>query len=130
MVRALALSIMLSLALPISALGADMATWEAMTRQRCPAHHLEWTCDGCWDDFLADFEGQLPKSTQRKILQIADYDRRCRNEVAGFSCEMSVHVDALQRLHLLNRLVAWGCANYRCEEQAICSRAHGPIGKH
>jgi hypothetical protein len=102
---------------------AGMATWEAAVKARCPTHHLEWTCDGCWDDFLADFEDTLSKSTQSKIRNIADYSHRCANEVAGFSCEMSVHVDAMHRLGLLGRFVAYGCSHYSCEDVAICKRA-------
>ena len=108
---------------------ADISTWEAAAEARCPAHHLEWTCDGCWDDFLAAFEATLPKSTQGKILKIADYSRRCAKEVAGFSCEMSMHVDAMHRLGLLRRFVAYGCAHYTCEYAASCTRLPGPAAK-
>ena len=101
---------------------ADLSTWEGLVRQSCPSRHLEWTCDDCWDDFLNDFESTLPASTQHEIAVLADYSRRCRREVAGFSCEMSVNVDAIKHLHLLKRFVAWGCANYRCEYAAMCTR--------
>jgi hypothetical protein len=101
---------------------ANMSDWERAVTARCPTHHLKWTCDGCWDDFLADFEQTLPQATQGDILKIADYSRRCAKEVAGFSCEMSVHVDAMHRLGLLRRFVTWGCQHYSCEEAAICTR--------
>jgi hypothetical protein len=102
---------------------ADMRTWEAAVKTRCPTHHLEWICDGCWDDFLADFEQTLSNTTQGRISKIADYSRRCAKEEVGFSCEMSVHVDAMNRLGLLKRFVAYGCAHYSCEEAAICTRS-------
>ncbi|SFI73528.1 hypothetical protein SAMN02799626_00470 [Caulobacter sp. UNC279MFTsu5.1] len=102
---------------------ADMSTWEAAVSANCPTRHLEWTCDGCWDDFLADFESTLPESTQSRIIELADYRRKCPNEVAGFSCEMSAHVDAMSKLGLLERFVVYGCAHYSCEEAAICTRS-------
>ena len=105
-----------------ASLAADMSNWEAAVKARCPTHHLEWTCDSCWDDFLANFERTLPETTQSRILKVADYSRRCAKEVAGFSCEMSVHVDAINRLGLLKRFVTYGCAHYSCEEAAICIR--------
>ncbi len=108
---------------------ADTSDWESAVNARCPTHHLEWTCAGCWDDFLADFEHTLPKSTQSRIIAIAAYSRRCAKEVAGFSCEMSVHVDAMHRLGLLKRFVSYGCAHYSCEEAAICTRAPRPDAK-
>jgi hypothetical protein len=101
---------------------ADMSNWDTAVEARCPAHHLEWTSDGAWDDFLADFEQTLPKIKQGEILKIADYSSRCANEVAGFSCEMSVHVDAMKRLGLLTQFVAWGCKHYSCRELADCNR--------
>jgi hypothetical protein len=130
MLRAIMVLTVLALSTTTATLAADMSTWEGMTRQRCPHHHLEWTCDGCWDDYLAEFERQLPPPAQRKVMKIADYDHRCWNEVAGLSCEMAVHVDALNRLHLLNRFVDWGCSHYKCEEVAVCGSIRSAGGKH
>jgi len=107
---------------PAAGWAADMSDWEAAVTRRCPTHHLEHICDGCYDSFLDDFERTLPKVTQHRIRRIADYAHRCTWEVAGFSCEMSVHVDAMNRLGLLKRFVAFGCAHYRCEEAAMCTR--------
>ncbi len=100
----------------------DMGLWEAAVAKQCPSHHLEWMCDGCYDDFLDGFERTLPKATQSKIGRIADYPHRCKNEVAGFSCEMSVHVDAMHRLGLFKRLVDYSCAEYTCSFAANCTR--------
>jgi len=99
-----------------------MSDWEAAVKQSCPRHHLEWTCDGCWDEFLDDFERTLPDTTQDMILKVADYSHRCANEVAGFSCEISAHVDAMNSLGLLKRFVGYGCSHYSCEDVAICTR--------
>ncbi len=101
---------------------ADLASWEKAVAEQCPSHHLERMCDGCYDDFLDGFERTLPKATQSRILKIADYSRRCREEVGGLSCEMSVHVDAMKRLGLLKRFVAYGCAEYTCPDPAHCDR--------
>jgi hypothetical protein len=101
---------------------AGMSDWDAAVRKRCPTHHLEWTSDGSWDDFLAAFEQPLPQPKQGEILKVADYSHRCAAEVVGFSCEMSVNVDAMKRLGLLTQFVAWGCQHYRCREPALCDR--------
>jgi hypothetical protein len=120
--RAACISLFVLSLLHTAARAADESTWEAAVNARCPTHHLEWTCDDCWDAFLADFERTLPKVTQGRILKIANYSRRCSREVGGFSCEMSVHVDAMHKLGLLGQFADYGCAHYRCEEAAICTR--------
>lgn len=120
--RAICLSLLFFSVSCTASIAADMSTWEKAVDVRCPTHHLEWTSDGSWDDFLADFEATLPKSTRNRITRIADYSRRCAKEAAGFSCEMSVHVDAMARLGLMEHFVAYGCSHYSCEEAAICTR--------
>ncbi len=104
-----------------AAQAADVGSWETAVARQCPSHHLERMCDGCYDDLLDGFERSLPKAARSKILRIADYSRRCREEIAGFSCEMSVHVDALRRLGLFDRLVAFSCAKYTCPYQGHCT---------
>ena len=126
MLRAIALALLVASLTATDVIAADMATWEAATHARCPSRHLDWTCDGCWDDYLSDFEQALSKPVQAEIARIADYNRRCSKETAGFSCEMSVHVDALTRLRLLSRFVAWGCAHYQCDYAASCRRLRAP----
>jgi hypothetical protein len=122
-------AVLLSLAAS-AAFAANIDTWQSSTARLCPSRHLDWICDGCWDDFLADFESTLPRTTRKRITRIADYAHRCEKEVAGFSCEMSVHVDAMDRLGLLKRFVSWGCAHYSCEDLAVCTREGPASGKH
>ena len=110
-----------------SASALDMGPWEAAVARQCPSRHLEWMCDGCYDDFLDGFERTLPKATQSKIHKIADYSRRCREDVAGFSCEMAVHVDAMRRLGLFKRFVNYSCAEYSCSFAAHCTRTNGHV---
>jgi len=60
---------------------------------------------------------------RQQIDQIADYSKRCANEQTGFSCEMAVHLDAYNKLGLLDRFTAaFGCRYYRCEEVSLCTR--------
>ncbi len=106
----------------VEARAADVSSWERSVADQCPTHHLERMCDGCYDDFLDGFERTLPKAAQSKIRKIADYAHRCRQEVAGFSCEMTVHLDAMRRLGLLGRFVAYGCAGYTCPYAGHCVR--------
>ena len=122
MFRTLSIAFAVTCLTPAASWGADMSVWENAVARQCPTHHLEHICDGCFDSFLDDFERTLPKATQGRIRHIADYAHRCTQEVAGFSCEMSVHVDAMYKLGLLKRFVAYGCAHYRCEEAAMCTR--------
>lgn len=109
-----------------AAVGADISTWAGMVQAECPNRHLDWLCDGCWDDFLAGFEQTLSADTQQRIIEIADYKNRCKDEMAGFSCEMAVHVDALERLELLGDFVSWGCTHYSCDEVSVCRFQQNP----
>ena len=104
------------------ALALDTRPWEAAVARQCPSRHLERMCDGCYDEFLGGFERTLPKATQSKITRLADYSHRCREEIAGFSCEMAVHVDAMKRLGVFERFVAYGCKQYTCSFAGHCTR--------
>ncbi len=103
----------------------DTGPWDIAVARKCPFHHFERMGDGLYDEILGKFEGTLPRSDQSRINKIADYSHRCRSEIAGFSCEMAVHVDAMRRLGLLGRFVAYGCAHYTCPSAAYCI----PTGK-
>jgi hypothetical protein len=120
MLRSTALLLAFVFSVATSAKAVDMGAWEDAVQRRCPARHLEWMCDGCYDDFLNDFEHTLPKTTQSRIRNIADYPHRCSYETVGFSCEMAVHVDAMHRLGLFRRFVAFGCAHYTCDTYGSC----------
>ncbi len=122
MFRFTALSLVALAIVANEARAANMGSWEAAFAKRCPSHHIEWMCDGCYDDFLSGFERTLPEETQSKIVRMADYSRRCQAEIGGFGCEMTVHVDAMRRLGLFNRFVAYGCAEYMCRSIAYCVR--------
>ena len=96
--------------------------WEKELRRQCPSNHVEWTGDGSYDDLLGEFIATLPAGTQKRVSAIADYAHRCSTEMAGFSCEMAVHIDAFSRLGLLSRFAAFGCQHYKCTEPALCTR--------
>lgn len=96
--------------------------WEAELQRQCPNNHVEWICDGCYDDLLADFIQTLPPAAQQKISTIADYTNRCAMEIGGFSCEMSVNLDAFRKLGLMKQFVAFGCQHYKCEAASLCDR--------
>ena len=114
--------VMLLSLLASNAQAVDVRPWEVAVARQCPSRHLERMCDGCYDDFLAGFERALPKATQSKITRLADYQHRCRDEVAGFSCEMAVHLDAMKQLGLFNRFVDYGCTHYTCSYAGHCIR--------
>lgn len=97
-------------------------TWENLTKKMCPTHHVQWVLDGGYDSLIGDFVETLPQNVSRKVSLIANYAHRCASEQSGFSCEMSVHLDAFNRLNLMNRFAAFGCRNVACEEPALCSR--------
>jgi hypothetical protein len=58
-----------------------------------------------------------------KIDAITDYAHRCSNEQIGFYCEMTVHLDAFNRLGLLRRFAAFACQHYKCAGPALCTEA-------
>ena len=95
--------------------------WERETHRQCPSHHVDWIADGLYDELLGGFTQTLPKPTQRKIDSIADYSRRCKEEIAGFSCEMATDLDAFNKLGLLKRFTAFGCHHWTCEEESLCT---------
>ncbi len=97
--------------------------WDIGVAKRCPSRHFEWMGDGLYDEIIGRFEMTLPRAEQSRIDRIADYSHRCKSEIAGFGCEMAVHVDAMRRLGLLDRFVAYGCAHYICTDVAYCDRA-------
>jgi hypothetical protein len=92
-----------------------------MLRRRCPSHHVEWLCDGCWTQLTGAFEDTLPKPVRARVSRLTDM-KPCANEGIGLSCEMGQSLAAYRRLALLPRFVAFGCKAVRCEEAALCSR--------
>ncbi len=111
--------------LATDARAVNTAPWDAAVARQCPSRHFERMGDGLYDEIIGKFEGTLPSSEQSRISQIADYPHRCKSEIAGFGCEMAVHVDAMRRLGLLDRFVAYGCSHYTCPDVAYCI----PVGK-
>ncbi len=95
--------------------------WEAEWRRQCPSNHLEWFPDGSTDDLLGDFYQTLSPSLQHKVSAIADYSRRCSMEEIGFACEMSINLDAFNKLGLLKRFTAFACHHYKCVEASLCT---------
>ena len=120
---------MLTLFLAAPSMAADtraayFSAWEAAAHKKCPARHIELMGTG-HDELLAAFARTIPAATHRRATRIADYAHRCSDEIAGFTCEMAVYVDAYRRLGVFDRLVAFTCAKVKCEEGAICSQFPG-----
>lgn len=91
-------------------------------KSRCPSHHVDWVYGG-YDDLLYNFVKTLPESIRRKVNSITEAEsaRRCAREVAGFSCEMGVNLDAFNKLGLMDRFVEFGCRHVRCRDIALCT---------
>jgi len=107
---------LLLITLPSAVSAADenpWKTWERDLHRQCPANDVDWIGDGGYDELLSDFVQTLPLSTQRKISSIADVSHRCSKVTVGFQCEMSVHLDAFNKLGLLKRLTTFGCAHHQ-----------------
>jgi len=107
-----------------SAIAAQRNAWDewlSELKRQCPSHHVDWVFDGGYDDLLGNFEQTLPPGTRRRVLEIEDYSHRCAKETLGFSCEMSVGLDAYVKLGLLEKFVTFGCRHYRCVEIASCT---------
>lgn len=115
----------LLMALPSVAGAADKyywTAWERELRRQCPANHVEWLSDAGRDELVSDFVTTLPAATQKKISSIANVSRRCAEQTAGFSCEVSVHLDAFIQLKLLKRFTVFACHRYSCTEPIVCTK--------
>ena len=108
-------------AIPSAAAALSMDGWIAAVHHQCPTHHLEWYCDGCWDEIYDTYESNLPMAAQKKVLATLDYGP-CKDEFMGLSCEMAANILAIGRAGLFNDFVSWSCAHFTCEDAAICSK--------
>jgi hypothetical protein len=125
-VRRLLPLLLLLAAAPAGARATDAwEAWEAALARDCPGRHVDWACDGCWDELIGAFEASLVRPAAARAEALADTRRACREERAGFSCEMGAYLRAWRRLGLLERFTRWGCKAVKCEEQANCSRFPG-----
>lgn len=97
--------------------------WLHGLSQKCPTRHVDWICDGCYLDYLDDFTKTLPARTQKQVTEIAYHPDRCASETMGFSCEMSVTLEAIRKLGLMDRLVNFSCEHYKCDDEASCTRS-------
>ena len=106
-----------------SAIAADeWRLWQRELRLWCPTNHVDWICEDCYIDLIDDFDRTLPKRLRRNVTKIADTSHPCASEVAGFSCEMTAHLIAMNRLGLMTRFARFGCQRYRCSEGSVCTR--------
>jgi hypothetical protein len=101
-------------------------SWHSSLQRQCPNQHVEWVEDGGYDELLAGFEKTLPAAARSRadsiFYRVTDKVCPTGHEYAGFSCEMGASLVAYQKLHLIDRFAAYGCANYTCTEAALCSR--------
>jgi hypothetical protein len=97
------------------------AKWRDGLARSCPARHVDRMGDGAYDEFLGAFHRTLSRNEQRQMQAYANYTKLCTHEQNGFACEMSINLEAAQRLGLLNKMVSFGCRTVRCEEGALCS---------
>jgi hypothetical protein len=112
-----------ALAAPLAASGATNVwhVWEHKILKACPTHHVDWIGNGTYDELLEAFEQTLPAAKVKQISVMADLNKRCAGEIAGRSCEMHASLQVYQRLGLMDRFVAFGCRNVKCEDVALCS---------
>ena len=95
--------------------------WEMQSRLRCPTHHVERLCEECDLDLVEGFEATLSKKMQRRIDRLADTGNVCKDEVAGFSCEVTASMTAYEKLGLMPDFIAFGCRNVSCDEDGMCA---------
>ena len=95
--------------------------WEMQSRLRCPAHHVERLCEECYIDVLDKFDATLSRKMQQRVAKLADTSRVCKDEVAGFSCEMSASLAAYEKLGLMPDFIQFGCDHISCEEDSGCA---------
>jgi len=96
--------------------------WHKALQIRCPSQHVDWACDGCYEELVTPFEETLSKPMRRNIERAEDIRRRCAGEWGGFGCEWQRTLSAYRKLGLMTKFAAYGCRHYSCAELSVCSR--------
>lgn len=104
----------------IAAFADGWTAWKAELGRQCPSHHVDWIAGGVYPDLLDRFEKTLKPSVRQRVTKIADLQKKCAKELAGFDCEMGGSLRAYQRLGLMASFTAVGCHEYTCTEPSIC----------
>jgi hypothetical protein len=117
------LAFLLSFASAADILPSIWKKWDHAAKLQCPSLYLE-LLGNVYDGLIGDFVRALPRDNRPSIDAIADYSQRCREETAGFSCDMAVYVDAFSKLGLLKKFAAFSCDRYKCLEAAYCVDLH------
>ena len=104
---------------PVSAMSA-WDDWYQISKNECPNHHVEWTCDGCHLNITEAFEGTLTTKEFSRVERIANSDHYCAD--AGLDCGVGRSLIAYRRLGIMRRFAKFSCRVVKCEEPAFCSR--------
>jgi hypothetical protein len=80
---------------------------------------LEWEAFGDGALYLVNgFLATLSPSDLKKVQRAAD--EPCPEQIGGWGCYMSVHVDGFKRFGLLKRFAKFGCDHYDCDKDGLC----------
>jgi len=117
-------AVLLVAASPAAALNdGNWKHWRDLAGHQCPSHHVDWVGDGEWLRLTVGFESTLTRAQRHRLGSlVASNSGPCAGEVAGFSCEMAVSLNAYDRLGLMGRFTKYTCKTVKCEDAAICSR--------
>jgi len=82
--------------LPTSLMAAETDTWSnwrTLLQRSCRGNHIDWA-GASWMELIDAFEDTLEMADQRKLAHVWDFGG-CRQETAGFWCEMGASLEGL-----------------------------------
>jgi hypothetical protein len=96
--------------------------WNDALNQQCPGKHLTWLAPADLRDVLDDYKQQVSPEDGRAMD--AAETTRCRDVVAGASCDNQADLVFAQAHGLLAKVAAMTCAEFaRCDAQSQCTPA-------
>lgn len=122
---ALATVFILTIAMAAGAQADDVdvrQAWDDTLNQQCPGKHLTWLAPADLRDALDDYKRQASPEDGRAMD--AAEATRCRDVVAGASCDNQADLVFAQAHGLLAKVAAMTCAEFtRCDAQSQCTSA-------
>ena len=95
--------------------------WAQEVGRRCPSHRVQWMPGYASADLVRNFNLTLEKQTLVEVERIADV-ARCEDAILGDECELSVNLEAYEKLNLTGRFAVYSCRSVKCEDVATCSK--------
>ncbi len=121
-ISAIATGFVLAIATAFVAKADDMSVrraWDDALNQQCPGEHLTWLAPADLRDALDDYKQQASPQ-DRRAMDAAEF-KRCRNVMAGASCDNQADLVLAQARGDLASIAAMTCAEFaHCDAQSQC----------